>query len=139
MEMTVKQMKALTEKRGSHYFSPETIRHWGSRIVSPANEHQFFVEECDDFYKTKKLFAVKCIAIDGRITTVKAAGNDADSMLSEQSALKFRDDICNIITDEFTDVKECSITKQEGVYLIRNTVGGTARLDLNKMVFTIIK
>lgn len=58
--MTAMQRAILTYKRhGGHFFDEETLRFWGSKVVSNLYENRCFVTVEDNFNRTESLYTVR--------------------------------------------------------------------------------
>jgi hypothetical protein len=65
----IQAIKRASRLAGSHFFCPETMRFFGSRISSKVIGGRYFVTCEDDFSKSRRLYTVRK-ATWGRIETV---------------------------------------------------------------------
>lgn len=66
---TMADVRAANKAAGEHWFSRETIRFFGSRIVGGIRRGRFFITSEDNFNRTKRLYSVREAMPDGSIET----------------------------------------------------------------------
>lgn len=74
MFSNIMQIKEANKKLGRHFFSDETMRFFGSKIVSDLLWHKYFVTSDDNFDRTTKLFTIRVAGADGEVDTVGEFG-----------------------------------------------------------------
>ena len=74
MFSNIMQVKEANKKLGRHVFSAETMRFFGSKVVSDLIAGQYFVTSDDNFDRTTKLFTIRIDEADGSVDTVGEFG-----------------------------------------------------------------
>jgi hypothetical protein len=59
LSISIADMKALSIKSGSFYFTKDTVKYWGSKVHSDPNKYGLFISSEDNFDGTKRLYSVK--------------------------------------------------------------------------------
>lgn len=137
MTLSLERIKQLAPP---NYFDEGTVEFWGSKILDTDNEHQLFIESIDDFYRTKKLYMVKCISLAGDMITIepKTITDDAMHFPSEQTARDFREKISRIIPETHKDIQYAEYTADDGVFQLTNKTGQVILLNTNNMTVTAL-
>ena len=143
LSKTYEEMVSLCSRRGSHYFTPETIRFWGGKVHDSANKWGLFIESFDNFDRTRKLFAVKFIGPDGYITSVEPAeqGKTYEHFATYEDAKAFRHKMTIALNKAAKSFREskvletlCTIEEEElhtGIYILTNATGESIKVNTN--------
>lgn len=127
MAMSIDELK----ERASYYFTNNNDSYWGSKIESPPDEHNMFIESIDNFQKTQRIYLVKFINI---ITNKISSLHDmADTELhSLEEAEAYRNIIANRIknmTDIINMKSKCSNT-ETNTLLIEYSDGSANTIEI---------
>lgn len=130
--MNKKEMKNINERHGYCYFSPDTIRFWGSKIITDSNRFGLFVECHDNFDRTKKLYQVNFIsAKTGRVVSGIEPAKIAETyehFSTVTDALRFREKL----TAAFAEACKCYREKE-----VLTAIEDIEEEGLNTGIFTI--
>ena len=131
MAVSIADMKRINKEKGYYYFSPDTIRFMGAKIITAPNRFGIFVDSYDNFYRTRKLFKV-CIfsEISGRIYDIEPAAiaETYEHFPTKADALKFREKL----TAAFADACKCYREKA-----VLTAIDDIQEEGLNSGIFTI--
>lgn len=131
MSITISDMKRINKEKGYCYFSPDTIRFMGAKIITAPNRFGIFVDSYDNFDRTKKLYKV-CIfsAISGKIYDVEPAkiAETYEHFPTKADALRFREKL----TAAFAESCKCFREKE-----VLTAIEDIKEEGLNSGIFTI--
>ena len=69
-KMTITEMKRLNKENGGCYFSKETMRYWGARVVATYNNGLFIESLTDSVRENATVYKVSMIFSNGDICTI---------------------------------------------------------------------
>ena len=83
---TICHIKTFCWNRGSHFFSPDTMRFFSSRIqTTPPYKGRVFVTSERMNWNSPRYYTVRCVRPDGRIDTIE----EFQGFANRQSAHRF--------------------------------------------------
>lgn len=75
-KMTIVEMKRLNKENGYCYFSKETMRFWGARVVATYNNGLFIESLTDSVVEDATVYKVSIMFNNGDICTIDKDNND---------------------------------------------------------------
>ena len=76
-KMTITEMKRLNKENGGCYFSKETMRFWGARVVATYNNGLFIESLTDSVVEDGVAYKVGIIFSNGDVYTIDKNNNDS--------------------------------------------------------------
>ena len=76
-KMSITEMKKLNEKNGYCYFSKDTMRYWGARVVATYNNGLFIESLTDSVVEDGVAYKVGIMMPNGDICTIDKNNNDS--------------------------------------------------------------
>ena len=139
MKISKARMVELTKRSGNtYYFDENTIEFWNSILETRwSDDNQMFIESVDNFDRTKRMYMVKMIALDGNIITFSTPDKDPEHFPDITTAYIFRAAIRTLIPDDFENIQHCDyhidpVTHKQ-TYKLINTNNETYMLDISSI------
>jgi hypothetical protein len=66
----IEEIKRANKEAGHHFFDPDTMRFFGSRVSGELVAGRYFITSEHDFYGTKRLYTLRVANGDGTVDTV---------------------------------------------------------------------
>lgn len=91
MFSSVREIIRANKDAGQHFFSPDTMRFFGSRVLPTVYGGRYFITAEDDFSGTKRLYTIREAQTDGSVDTVgefQAYETRAQAVKAVQAILK---------------------------------------------------
>jgi hypothetical protein len=85
------EIRYENQRAGYHFFSPDTMRFFGSRVLPTVYGGRYFITVEDDFSGTKRLYTIREAQADGSVDTVgefQAYETRAQAVKAVQAILK---------------------------------------------------
>ena len=76
-KMTITEMKRLNKENGYCYFSKETMKYWGARVVATYNNGLFIESLTDSVVEDATVYKVGIMMPTGNICTIDKDNNDS--------------------------------------------------------------
>lgn len=76
-KMTITEMKNLNKNNGYCYFSKESMRYWGARVIATYNNGLFIEALTDSVVEDATVYKVGIIFSNGSICTIDREKNDS--------------------------------------------------------------
>ena len=68
--LTIAELKERNKQNGSYWFSPDSLRFWGSKIHGKVRKGHYFITSEDNFNRTERLFTIRSFDHNAHIETV---------------------------------------------------------------------
>lgn len=90
---SIEEMVTLNKKIGHHFFDPDTLRFWQSRISPQIYAGRYFVTSESSFDRKTRFYTVREMLKDGRINTV----SEFQQLKSRSAAHRFAQKLAEAI------------------------------------------
>lgn len=75
-KMTITEMKNLNKENGHNYFSKESMKYWGARVVATYNNGLFIESLTDSVVEDATVYKVSMMLPNGVVCTIDANNRD---------------------------------------------------------------
>ena len=140
--MSITMMKAICENKGSYYFTPDTVKFWGSKVHDAPNRWGLFVESHKSFDGEKRLYCVKSF-LNGNFETVEPSeiAKTYEHFGTLAAARRFREKLSKALDSACECYRESAVLDDlvewyedgfhSGIFTLMNSHGENIKINTN--------